>query len=439
MKTLSSILLMCAIVRDVGLSAETNIQPTVVTPVFINQLAEELRTNHPALMAARARTNAAAASAAAIRTWEDPVARLGAMAAREDMRAEEGDLIYGVEQKLPLFGKPGLARRLANAELGTEAANAEYQFQTLRRDLAKAAFRLALENELIAIGDQDLSWLQTMAQSVDARYRTGQATLVDVLQLENERAKRATQLSNDRKRIAHEEVTLNRFLNRELTSPWPAFRLPSLAEPVVFNERLMQFALRYEPKIKMFRQQIHQAQVAVEVSRRQRYPDVNVGFEARNYTGDGSFRQGMMLFSMNLPWVNAAKYKNEVKRDESRLSAVEFDLADYEWSLREEIHGLTVKIEAAHDEALLYGDEIIPRSQSAMESARFGWEANRNSFRDLLDARRMLLEGRSMHARAVAEQYQMLSELVLCCGIGDLEALQMLNEGDSPQPEKKSP
>ena len=39
----------------------------------------------------------------------------------------------------------------------------------------------------------------------------------------------------------------------------------------------------------------------------------------------------------------------------------------------------------------------------------------------------MLLEGKLMYARAVAEQYEMLSELVLCCGLGDLEALQMLN------------
>jgi hypothetical protein len=38
----------------------------------------------------------------------------------------------------------------------------------------------------------------------------------------------------------------------------------------------------------------------------------------------------------------------------------------------------------------------------------------------------MLLEGRLMYARAVSEQYQMLSELVLCCGLGDLEALQMI-------------
>jgi hypothetical protein len=31
-----------------------------------------------------------------------------------------------------------------------------------------------------------------------------------------------------------------------------------------------------------------------------------------------------------------------------------------------------------------------------------------------------------MYARAVAEQYQMMSDLVLCCGLGDFEALQMI-------------
>jgi len=71
----------------------------------------------------------------------------------------------------------------------------------------------------------------------------------------------------------------------------------------------------------------------------------------------------------------------------------------------------------------LYRDEIIPRSESALESARSGWEANRTTFRDVTEARRMWLEGRSRYARAVAEQYEMLSELVLCCGLGNLEAL----------------
>jgi hypothetical protein len=47
----------------------------------------------------------------------------------------------------------------------------------------------------------------------------------------------------------------------------------------------------------------------------------------------------------------------------------------------------------------------------------------------------MLLEGRLMFVRAVSEQYQMLSELVLCCGLGDLNALSMIGA----EPETTSP
>ncbi len=356
------------------------------------------------------------------------------MAAREEMRADEGDLIYGVEQKLPLFGKPGLARAVARAELATEMANADYRFQILRRELAQTVFRAALADEVVVIGQQDLAWLETMTRTMEGRYRAGEATLVEVLQLQNERSKRATQLETDRDRVTHERVSLNRMLNRDLLAPWPTLELPSLAGPVVYNQKLLDFALKYEPKVEVLRRQIKQAEANVALTRRQRSPDLSAGLEARNYTGDGSFRQGILLFSLPVPWLNAGKYRADVQRDEARLKAAESDLVDYELSVREEVHMLTVKIDAARREALLYRDQVIPRSESALESARAGWEANRNTFRDVLDARRMLLDGRLMHARAIAEQYQMLSDLVLCCGLGDLEALQMIGAQPAASP-----
>jgi outer membrane protein TolC len=409
-----------------------------LTPAYINELAEEMRGKSPALQAAWARTNAAAANVGTVRTWDDPMAHLGGMAARDDMRESEGDLMYGVEQKLTLFGKPDLARRVARAELSTETANAEYQFQVLRRELAKAMFRTALVDEVVVIGQQDLAWLETTTQTMEGKFRASEATLVEVLQLQNERAKQATQLETERDRLSHERVSLNRMLNRGLLSPWPTLELPALAGPVFYNQKLVDFAIKYEPKIEMLRRQIKQAEATVASTRRQRLPDISAGLEARNYTGDGSFRQGILLFSMNVPWVNAGKYRSQVRRDEAKLKAAELDLVDYELSVREEVHQLTVKIDAARREAVLYRDQIIPRSQSALESARSGWEANRSTFRDVLDARRMLLEGRLMHARAVAEQYQMLSELVLCCGLGDMEALQMIGAQPEVLTEEKT-
>jgi len=411
-----------------------------LTSAYINQLAEEMRGRHPAIQAAWARTNAAAAGVRAVRTWDDPMVQLGGMAAREEMRADEGDIMYGIEQKLPLFSKPRFARSVARAELWTEMANADYQFQVLRRELAKAAFRTALADEVVVIGQQDLAWLETMTRTMEGKYRAGEATLVETLLLQNERSKRATQLETDRDRLTHERVSLNRMLNRELLSPWPTLELPSLAGPVVYGSRLSEFALKYEPRIEMMRRQIKQAEATVALTRRQRLPDVNAGLEARNYSGDGSFRQGVLLFSMPIPWVNSGKYREDVNRDEAKLRAAESDLQDYELSVREEVHQLTVKIDAARREALLYRDQIIPRSQSALESARSGWEANRSTFRDVLDARRMLLEGRLMQARAISEQYQMLSELVLCCGLGDLEALSMIGaQPEGPSDDKAKP
>ena len=45
---------------------------------------------------------------------------------------------------------------------------------------------------------------------------------------------------------------------------------------------------------------------------------------------------------------------------------------------------------------------------------------------------------RLMYARAVSEQYEMLSDLVLCCGLGDLEALQMIGaQPETPTGEKR--
>ena len=410
-----------------------------LTPALVNQFAEELRANHPALAVARARTNAAAASLAGVRTWDDPMLRFGAMASETRMRREDGDLLYGAEQKLPLFGKPALARRVARAEFEVENANADYRFQILRSEFAKAMFRTALAERIVAVGEQDLAFVQTLNEAMDAKYRAGAATQFEVLQLQNERAKRATQLQTDRDKLAHERVALNRFLNRDLQSPWPSLELPPLAAPVIYNERLVNFATKYEPKLRMLRGQIKQSQAVVDTTRRARLPDVSLGVESRNYSGNGEWRQAEFMLSFNLPLFNRGKYRADIRRDEAKLKASEADAADYTLSVREEIHNLTVKIDAARREAVVYRDEVIPRSETAIESARAGWETGRGMLRDVLDARRMLVEARLMFARAIAEQYEMLSDLVLCCGLGDLEALQML-ENDSPaKPEEPKP
>ena len=423
--------------------AETNpLSPAVaLTPEYINQLAEELRTNSPSLFAAGARTNAAARGVAAVRTWEDPMFRGGYMFSdnQDMMRMEDGDLLYGVEQRLPLWGKPQAMRRMARAELGIATADADLRFQVLRSDLARALFRVALASETALIGDQDLSWVSNLQAAAEARYRSGAGSLPEVLRLKNESSLRADQLNTARAQLRQEEFALNRILNRSADARWPRLTLPPLAAPVIYNERLVRYARDYEPRLRKMREEIRMAEAATDKARRERYPEVMVGVDSRNDSSNGDWRQTEVMVSLSLPIFNRGRYRADIAREEAKRKAAEFEVADMELAVREEVHGLTVKIDAARREALLYREEIIPRSEQALAAAQSAWQSGNGMFLEVLEARRMLLEARLMSTRAVTEQWTMLSELVLCCGLADMEALQMLsaqpeshNEGSNP-------
>src|SRR6478672_5780196 len=150
----------------VAIAQEPATNDLVLTPHLINELAEEARTNNAALWANRSRVVAAEENAKSIPTWRNPELMAGGMAGDEGMRAFLGDIIYGVQQPLPVFGKEKAARAAAQSEIGVEQADLEYQFQTVRKTLAQALFNAALSDEVLALSQQDLAWLETLNAAV---------------------------------------------------------------------------------------------------------------------------------------------------------------------------------------------------------------------------------------------------------------------------------
>jgi outer membrane protein TolC len=432
MKILTTIFLICSSASSTLAGA---VSPTgaatnavVISTDLINGLVAEARSNNPSLKAADSRVRSATLNGEGIRTLDDPMAMFGGSVYSPQgfNPSEDGNLAYGVEQKLPLWGKPRLNRRVAEAEKSTRQAEAELRVQELRRDLAKGLLATALAERVVEIGEQDRAWLEVTAKATENKYRAGEAVLADTLQIQNEAAKRNDTLRTDRNRLAHERFALNRLLNRPADSQWPSLRLPPVGPAIPLSGKLLTLALQSEPRLKVMAQEIKQAQAAAELTRKTRLPDVSLGVEGRQYSGDGEFRSGMFSLRFSLPWFNGDKYRKDYARDKEKQKTAEQEREDQVLMVREKLHHLSVEIEAKRREALLYGDEISARATQALTSRLADWEAGRGMFRDVLDARRIMLESELMSARASAEESEMLAELLLWTGLGSLETLAPL-------------
>jgi len=399
-----------------------------ITPEFVDRLVVEAQGQNPALQAAGARAEAAAAAIDGVRTWDDPTASFGLWAptSRGFQSSEEGNLVYGIDQKLPLFGRPDLTRKVAAADASREMLAAGYETQKLRRDLQIALNGLALAAREAEIAEQDLGWLDATLAAVDHRYRVGQASQVDWLKIQTARAMAGDDVTTKERERDHSALSLNRLLNRDLHAPWPRVAVPSLQPPIYYTAKLVDAALAAEPQLKVMRQESVSAQAAADLTRRQRLPDVSVGVEARQYSGDGGFREGTATVSFSVPWLNRDKYNDDWRRDQQRKRASDFAATDYALSVREELHHHVVDLDAARRQAVLYRDQIIPLTQQTLASAETAWEHNLGPFQDILDTHRMLLADELALAQALTDQGTLLAGISFLTGNRDLGALVAL-------------
>src|SRR2546426_1130130 len=181
MKFIGTILFVCAGLLNARAADDArSVEGTntvLISTALINRLVAEARTNNPSLKAADSRVRSAALNAEAVRTWEDPMAMLGGSvySSRGFDPSEDGNLAYGVEQKLPLWGRPKLTRRVAQAETSMREAEVNYRWQQLRGEITKALVVTALAERVVEIGEEDFAWLEATAKATDNKYRAGQA------------------------------------------------------------------------------------------------------------------------------------------------------------------------------------------------------------------------------------------------------------------------
>ena len=375
--------------------------PHLLDADYLDTLRAEVRTNHPSVAAAQARVLAAEAGVRAVRLWEDPMAGLGFMAADREMRMDDGDVMFGVEQMLPRRKLYDARKARAGAERAIFEAETRSAALTLETLVAQSAIELALVDETLAIQTNQLAWLESMAANAREKLKDPMANASEPLRIESEVAQERQRIDSNTRHRLRLLRQLNILLGRAPDEFWPVLRLPDSA---TLTPSLAEELSRLHQSNPMLQALLNTAEAAksdIEVAKRERSPIFSLGVESSVYSG-GDFRQATVGAKMTLPWFNNPVYRANTERALRQQAAAEKDAEALARRLRGEAVAAHTEAENADRQAATFSKEVIPRTQKAVESTQNAWISSKASILEVLDARRSLLNAQLEERRFVA-------------------------------------
>lgn len=406
--------------------------PTVVSSEVVVRLAFEMEAMHPALRGLNRMAESERMNAASTRTWADPEVQVSGAIYRESfMAAEQGDVAYGVTQRLPLLGKEKAARNLAST--AAEAAQARWLARTaeLRRDLVLALLDAAARRVVLDRVGDDVGWLTAQSAVAEARVASGSESAALSLRLRNELDRRRTDWTNQA--ALHEDalVATRRLLGRAAPGPDEPYALAPIGPAINLSPGLVRRAEATEPSIRRGDADVRVARSTVEVTRLSARPDVSLGVQAWHESATGSAAQGFFTVGVSIPWFNRDHYRRDLQRDRLRLDAAQDQLEDARQQVRRELHALFTRIESARRDFVLQRDTILPRTRQLEASMTAQWTSGRTDLRDLLDTRRQRADAEINEAAALAAYWAGIAEVMLRCGLDTFDDVFSNEAGDA--------
>ncbi|MGL4401881.1 MAG: TolC family protein [Luteolibacter sp.] len=378
---------------------------------FLSGLRIEAARHHPTAISGNYKVTAATQDRRSVRLWNDPMVGIGFMGANRMMRAEDGDILLGIEQVLPKPGMLDAQRRKAEAMELAESQNARHSSLAAGAKASRSAIELALADESLRLQQAQIDWLTAMVENSRQMAADPMGSSSDALRMDTELAKETQLLEAARRSREGFAQKLNLTLGRPLDSPWPALRLPATPPPVPVARAEIARIPHANPRVRAMREMAGAARAETRMADRERLPEIAVGVDSQIHSGDGDIRSTTVGVKMSLPWFNDSSYQAKIDAAKNReLSATQ----DVE-SMRREIAAMVLSAvtEAANAaaQARAYSGEIHEKAATASKSIEAAWISSKAPLTDLLDSARTLFSIRLEQRRMIAVQLAALEEL----------------------------
>lgn len=405
--------------------AVTEANAATQTPALLNPLLAEALQNNPEIRAARKEQEAASQRIAPAGALDDPMLEAGVLNVpassfsftREDMTMK----MLGLSQRFPYPGKRALKREVAEKDAESVAHAYQETVNRVVRDLKIAYYDLALVIESTRVVQQNRLLLEQLLKIAEGRYSVGQGSQVDVLRAQTSLSKMTEELIKLGRERPMFEAELNRVLGRPATAPAPVPTSLELREAALAFAKLQEKALSGRPQLLALQTLNARSQRAVELARKERYPDfdVRLSYGQRENMVDGTRRSNMvsLTVAMNLPVWRQTKITPRIAEAQAMY---EQSLSMYEAQRNETTMKLRQQVAAAEQNlraVALYNNEIVPQSRLTVEAALAAYQVNRLEFAPLLDNRMAILNFELARVAAIANYNKALAEIEFLTGV----------------------
>lgn len=377
--------------------------------ISLPQVLESVERDNPEILAARKRWLAVQKRVVQAATPNKPqvnIERMYAPAGTNVLTADEKSLAVSQEIPFPttLYLRRGVAAK--------EAAMAEQAYRAkIRAVLARARSAYAmlyLAHRSLDIFNENIELMRRFSRAAESKYATGQASQSDVLKAQVE----LTKMLNMGVMLAQDQETaaamLSALLNRDAGEPLGTPTEPALPRAEQDLDSVSALAFAERPELKEALLNVERAGKALAVARSEYLPDFMLQYRRRNDSMRGRTHDAMLGLSLPLWFWKPAAMAAEAKAEREMAEA---ELEGMRAMTSAEVKSAWVRARTARRLADIYRSSVLPQADQALRVAEAGYQANKTSFLDLLDAQRSLLGFRLEYYQLLADYEQRAAEL----------------------------
>jgi outer membrane protein, heavy metal efflux system len=366
------------------------------TAVIFRELAAEALRSSPEVMAAQKRYEAARQRPAQESALPDPMFSLGYSSVGNPLpgagigREPQANAGVMVSQELTYPGKLKLKGEMAAKE--AQAAFAEYQSAQLQviSKLKQAYRRLQFSYAGFAVLERNREVLSNLLKATENRYATGLAPQQDVFQAQiqlNLLEARLVKLEQERR---SREAEISSILNRAALTPLGKPEDLSPKPLALMLDDLFAAARRNSPMLQRDRKMIERFESAVNIARKDYYPDVTLNGGYYNMGSMGSMYE--VRADVKVPLYFWRKQRAGVTEQALGLAQARRTYEATDQTLRYRIQDDFNLAQASQKLMSLYMQTLAPQANLAVESSLASYQSGKTEFPSVLGSFTMSLD-----------------------------------------------